>query len=116
MAQLSKPQEGGTSEPTRSWRVHEAEARLVVLAGEVGGRWAQEIRDFHNQLALGKVRHEPAILRRRVQLAWRMRWQAILSCSAAKAFAASLPELRGGLGAYGDTLPSFEEESIFQVL
>ena len=76
-------------------------ARLVVLADEVGGRWAEETKDFLNQLARGKVRHEPAILRRRVQLAWRMRWQAILSCSAAKAFATSLLELRGGLGGGG---------------
>ena len=88
-------------------------ARLVVLAGEVGGRWSEETRDFLNQLARGKVRHEPAILRRRVQLAWRMRWQAILSCSAAKAFAASLLELRGGLGADG-TPPSYEVESTFR--
>ena len=32
-------------------------ARLVVLAGEVGGRWSEETRDFLNQLARGKVRH-----------------------------------------------------------
>ena len=86
-------------------------ARLVVLAGEVGGRWSEETRDFLNQLARGKVRHEPAVLKRRVQQAWRMRWQAILSCSAAKAFAASLLEMRGGWGADGDTPPSHEVES-----
>ena len=64
--------------------------------------------DFLNQLARDKVCHEPSILRRRVQLAWRMRWQAILSCSDANAFAASLLELRG-LGADGDL--SYEVES-----
>ena len=85
-----------------------------MLAGEVGGRWSEETRDFLNQLARGKVRHEPAILRRRVQLVWRMRWQAILSCSAAKAFAASLLELRWVLGADGDTPPSYEVESAFK--
>ena len=42
-------------------------ARLVVLAGEVGGRWSEETRYFLNQLARGKVRHEPAILRQEVQ-------------------------------------------------
>ena len=73
-------------------------ARLVVLAGEVGGPWSEETRDFLNQLARGKVRHEPAVLKRRVQQAWRMRWEAILSCSVAKA---SLLEMRGGWGADG---------------
>ena len=75
----------------------------------MGGRWSEETRDFLNQLVRGKVRHEPAVLERRVQQAWRMRWQAILSCSAAKVFAASLLELRGGLGADGDT-PSVETD------
>ena len=89
-------------------------ARLLVLAGEVGGRWSEETRDFLNQLARGKVRHEPAVMKRRVRQAWRMRWQAILSCSAAKAFAASLLELRGGSGADGDTPPSHEVESTFR--
>ena len=40
-----------------------------------------------------------------------MKWRAILRCSAAKAFATSLLELRGGLVADGDTLPSHEVES-----
>ena len=88
-------------------------ARLVVLDGEVGGRWSEETRDLI-QLARGKVRHEPAVLKRWVQQAWRMRWQAILSCSAAKAFAASLLELRGGSGADGDTPPSREVEFTFR--
>ena len=39
------------------------------------------------------------------------KWRATLCCSAAKAFATSLLELRGGLGADGDTLPSHEVES-----
>ena len=62
-----------------------------MLAGEVGGRWLEETRDFLNQLARGKVRHEPAILRRRVQLAWH-----------------EVAALRGGWGADGDTRPSYE--------
>ena len=80
----------------------------------MGGRWSEETRDVLHQLARSKVRHEPAILRRRVRLAWRMRWQAILSCSAAKAFAASFLELRGGLGADGDTPPCSEVGSTFK--
>ena len=55
------------------------------------GRWSEETRDFLNQFARGKVRHEPAVLKRRVQQAWRMGCQAILSCSAAKAFAVLEP-------------------------
>ena len=51
-------------------------ARLVVLAGEVGGRWCPETRAFLSQLARAKARHEPRILRQRVQQAWRSRWQA----------------------------------------
>ena len=38
-------------------------ARLVVLAGEVGGRWCPETRAFLSQFARAKARHEPRILR-----------------------------------------------------
>ena len=104
MRRFRPSQMRGRSGPVRSWQAPRGRARLVVLAGEVGGRWVRgETRDFLNQLARGKVRHEPAVLKRRVQQAWRMRWRTILSCSAAKAFAASLLELRGGSGVDGDT-------------
>ena len=33
--------------------------RLVVLAGEVGGHWSEESREFLNQLAKAKARREP---------------------------------------------------------
>ena len=39
--------------------------RLVVLAGEVGGRWSEECREFLNQLAKAKARREPRHLRAR---------------------------------------------------
>ena len=42
-------------------------ARLVVLAGEVGGRWSEETRSFISQLAKAKSRAEPLVLRRRVE-------------------------------------------------
>ena len=51
-----------------------ARARLVVLAGEVGGRWSQEVNTFVRLLAIAKARCEPSILRRRVEQAWRLRW------------------------------------------
>ena len=60
MVQLSKLQKeegAGLSGPR-------GRARLVVLAGKVGGRWSEETRDFLNQLARSKVRHEPAVLER----------------------------------------------------
>ena len=53
-------------------------ARLVVLAGEVGGRWS---RVFLRLLARAKARSEPLILWKRVEQAWRMRWAAILACA-----------------------------------
>ena len=99
--QAARRREGAS--PPGVGGAHAAELASWCWAGEVGGRWSEETRDFLNQLARGKVRHEPAVLKRRVQQAWRMRWQAILSCSAAKAFAASLLEMRRGWGADGGT-------------
>ena len=43
-----------------------ARARLVVFAGEVGGRWSGETSKFLRLLAEAKARAEPPILRRRV--------------------------------------------------
>ena len=63
-------------------------ARLVVLAGEVGGR-SDETRSFISLLAKAKSRAEPFLLRRRIEQAWRLRWGAMLSCAAARAFAHS---------------------------
>ena len=77
--------------------------RLVVLAGEVGGRWSEESRKFLNQLAEAKARREPRHLRSRARQVWRHRWASLLACSAAKAFALSLLERRSGLGSDGDT-------------
>ena len=71
-------------------------ARLVVLTGEVGGRWSAET-------AKAKARTEPPVLRLRAELAWRARWGSILACAAARALAWSLLGLRGGPGANGHT-------------
>ena len=65
-------------------------AWLVVLAGEVGGRWSEETRQFLTLLAKARARCEPIILRRRAEQAWRLRWAGFLCCAAARAFAASL--------------------------
>ena len=81
-------------------------ARLVVLAGEIGGRWSEETRRFLSLLAKAKARSP--ILKRRAEQAWRMRWGAILSCAAARAFAASLLELKHGGGVDGDVLSTHD--------
>ena len=78
-------------------------ARLVVLAGEVGGRWSEETRSFISQLAKAKSRAEPFVSRRRVEQAWRLRWGAMLSCAAARAF-------RTAMGSDGATPLSHEVE------
>ena len=88
-----------------------ARTRLVVLAGKVGGRWSGETR---SQLAKAKARQMPVVLRRRTEQAWRLRWQALLSCAAAKAFAASFLELRGGQSDDGDVPWAHEVENTFK--
>ena len=71
-----------------------ARARLVVLAGEIGGGWSTETSTFVGLLAKAKARSEPSVMRRRVEQAWRLRWGALLACAFARAFAASLLDLR----------------------
>ena len=53
--------------------------RLVVLAGEVGGKWSDEKQAFLRQLAteLGLNRPQQA----RARAAWLKRWRTILVCS-----------------------------------
>ena len=51
-------------------------ARLVVLGIEVGGRVSTEKASFLSQLAKTRARQETALMRRRAEQAWRMRWGA----------------------------------------
>ena len=83
-------------------------ARLVVLAGEVAGRWSHETQTFLRLLAKARARGETALMKRRVEQAWRLRWCSILCCAAAKAFAASLLELRPAWGSDGEAPLSHE--------
>ena len=85
-------------------------ARLVVLGIEVGGRMSTETTSFLSQLAKARSRQETALLRRRVEQAWRMRWGAILPCATARAVATSLLNLCTAHGADGDTPPAHEVE------
>ena len=65
-------------------------ARLVVLAGEIGGRFSNETAQFLNALASAKVRDSPLILKGRIHAALVRRWSAMLRCTAARSYALSL--------------------------
>ena len=69
-------------------------ARLVVLGAEVGGRWSAETAQLLGALAKARAREVPFVLQARAEAAWRRRWSNILACSAARAFASSLLEIR----------------------
>ena len=83
-------------------------AKLVVLAGEVAGRWSEETASFLRHLARARARSEPPVLQKRAEQAWRLRWGSLLACAAARAFACSLLEKRVSGGVDGDT-PSVHE-------
>ena len=78
-----------------------ARAKLVVLAGEVAGRWSAETVTFIRLMAEAKSRSEPSLLRRRAECAWRLRWCSMLGCAAARA--CSLLDRRPNGGGDGDT-------------
>ena len=71
---------------------------------------SMETTSFLSQLAKARSRQETALLRRRVEQAWRMRWGAILACATARAVATSLLNLCTAHGADGDTPPAHEVE------
>ena len=85
-----------------------AGARLVVLAGEVGGRWSAETASFLTALAQHKAQRAPELLKGSVEAAWKRGWAALLSCAAAKAFAASLLGRRSAPSTSGDE-PTWHE-------
>ena len=55
-------------------------ARLVVIAGEVGGRWSREAQIFLQNLAHHKAKSAPKFLRASAQVAHCRRWNSLLSC------------------------------------
>ena len=83
-------------------------ARLVVLAGEVGGRFSGETASFLLFLAAAKVRGVPELLQGRALAAWLSRWGSMLACAAARAFALSLLDRDCSAGVDGPT-PSVHE-------
>ena len=65
-------------------------ARLVVLAGEIDGRFSSETAQFLRCLASDRVRRTPLILKGRIHAALMRRWSAMLGCAAARSYALSL--------------------------
>ena len=82
-----------------------ARCRLVVLTGETGGRWSEETRTFVGLLAKAKGREAPWVLMKSVEQSWGFRWGSLLACASARAFAASLLDVRVSGGADG-TVPN----------
>ena len=80
--------------------------RLVVLLAEVGGRWSTETAQFLSGLAKARAQ-EPVVLQARAEAAWLRRWSNILACSAARAFALSLLDLRPAPAV--EDIPSVDE-------
>ena len=87
-------QDGEKNELTQNWWVFARELGLWSSLAKLSG----ETSSFLRLLAAAKARPEPPILRKRAECAWRSRWAAILSCAAARAFARSLSNIRGGSG------------------
>ena len=85
----------------------EGKAGLVDLAAKVGGLWSAETSHFHVALSNAKAKSVPDLLRGRVAAAWLRRWNALLVCSAVKAFASSL--LGRKAPGCGDNIPSEAE-------
>ena len=77
-------------------------AKLVVIAGETGGRFSEETQTFLKFLAGARTRSTPKVLRARAHQSWLHQWGSILSGAAARAFACSLLGLHGNLGAGSD--------------
>ena len=69
---------------------------------------------FLRHLAKAKARNEPPLMQRRAQQAWKMRWLAIMSCTAARAVSSSLLELRGHGSADGVVPMTHEVEADFR--
>ena len=78
-------------------------ARLVVLTGEVAGRFSGETASFLRGLAAAKVRGVPELLQGRARAAWLRRWGSMLACAAARAFALSLLDRDCSAGVDGPT-------------
>ena len=84
--------------------------RLVVVGLEIGGRWGIEAQSLVHSLAAAKARATPPGLQAAAVGAYTRRWAALLSCTAQRAFSASLLELPLGATDHtdGDPPPFFD--------
>ena len=74
--------------------------RARLVAGEVGGRWSEETRQFLSLLAKARARCEPVILRRRAVEIEVGRAPVLCSCQSVRGFLAGVaPRGRVGWGA-----------------
>ena len=64
--------------------------RFVVLACEVGGRWAAECGDLIRDLLRVRAPRAPAALRHASRAGWERRWWGMLSCAQQTAVAPTL--------------------------
>ena len=80
-------------------------AFLVVIVGEVGGRWSDETKSFLLCLASAKAAAVTGRLFGSARAAWYKRWTCMLVFSEAKGFASSLVGVRVSPRA-GDQVPS----------
>ena len=69
--------------------VHSSKCQLVVLAGEIGGRWSDTNRWLVRQLAEERASKEAPRLRRSTR-AWEARWWGMLSVAVQNALASTL--------------------------
>ena len=69
-----------------------SDARCVVFAVEVGGRWSPFAIDLVHALAGVKAESAPRLIRKSAQIAWFRRWTAMMAVAAQSALAASLVE------------------------
>ena len=88
--------------------LHSMRCRLVVLAGEVGGRWSAETVRLIEELAKHRSRNAPRRLRKSTRLAWANRWWGMLAVAAQDSLAATLasdaPHLLHGWEGRGPSL------------
>ena len=91
--------------------VNSAMAKFILFGHEVGGRWAPDGLRLLAQLARGKIRHAPALLRHSARAAWHWRWLGSHSMASQSALAASLAGPAALLTA-GQHVPVPEESKV----
>ena len=82
--------------------------KLIVLVGEIDGRFSEETHTFVRLLVRTKTRSISEPLRTRARQSWMFRWGSLLNCVAVRTFASSLLDRPGHSGA-DDIIPSDAE-------